>query len=403
MQKSSFFLCRHKITQELVIIEKFHYDAPDPSELISFLSKQTLNRKVLSATSTFLHTYDSVKRPKYTWYICENFEGFPPFERIHNNPLPVNQAKYLFFLLTETLLILHNHLLCMCDWDPNNFLMTDAMIKCVNYSALRSCTAESVENQLLYITDPRWMSPESILQKSYDLVQADLWGLGLYLHFFLTGKMLFENSSTMYKDLKHFKYETPTGIDPAAANILSNLLVLDPKKRIKLREILSHSFLIPTVPFPISRVPLEGTPEIIEWMDFFGYDLKHIFTKIMSLVCDDSTLIFCLCVKCIEKGRKPSDYLHSQNGANSKKGSMILPQSLDGIVNKDNRLSRSLQLNSHCRSLSKPNKLSKSQQRSQSLHKLLSICSSELSKRDTNINHLDAFVEDDASVINSDR
>lgn len=383
------FLCQHIITNEKVIIEKYNYEAPTPIELNSFLSRQSLNRRILSGIATLQQTYNVIRKPNFTWFVSEIVEGSSPLEMISGNPLEVSQAKYLFFLLTQTVLILHNHLLSFNDWRPENFIMCETMIKFINYPAILSLTPASNEKKLSYLGDPRWMSPESLVEKTYDMIQSDIWCLGLYLHFMLTGKMLFDKSRTLYTGLKKFQYQAPKNIDPAAAEILKQTLVIDPTKRMTLRDILSHRFLMPFVPFPINRVPLEQTPEISEWMEFFRYDFEKISEKIRSFVCDDTTMIFCLCLKCIEKGRKPSDYRESMKTKELEfdpRKNIIVPQNLDSFFNKE---SKTVKFNLP----PKPKDL-KSKQKTAKLHKLLNVCSSELSKRDPSVNHLDAFVED---------
>lgn len=382
------FLCEHIITNEKVIIEKYYYEHPVPIELSSFPSKQTLNRRILSGISTMQQTYNVIRTTNSTWFVSEVAEGVSPLEMISGKPLPISQAKYFFFLLTQTALILHGHLLSLNDWRPENFLMTETMVKFINYPAILSLSPASNEEKLSFLGDPRWMSPESLLDKTYDMALSDIWCLGLYLHFMLTGKMLFEKSRSLFANMKKFQYQIPKNIDPAAAEILTNTLVLNPKKRMNLRDILSHKFLMPFVPFPINRVPLEKNPEIMEWMDYFGFDIEQIFAKIKSFSSDDSTMIFCLCLKCISKGRTPTDYENSllnKEKEFSAEKNFIVPNDLNGAFHKENK-SVKFELPKH--------KCAKSKQKSAKLHKLLNVCTSELSKRDPNINHLDAFVED---------
>lgn len=383
------FLCEHVITNEKVIIEKYNYEHPVPIELSSFLSRQSLNRRLLSGISTMQQTYNVIQKADSTWFVSETVEGISPLKLISGNPLPIAQTKYIFFLLAQTVLILHNHLLSLNDWRPENFLMTEATIKFINYPAILNISPASNELSLSFLGDPRWMSPESLIKKTYDMSLSDIWCLGLYLHFMLTGEMLFEKSRSLYANVKKFQYQVPKNIDPAAADILTNTLVLDPSKRMPLRDILSHRFLMPFVPFPINRVPLEKNPEILEWIDYFGFDIEQIFAKIKSFLCDDSTMIFCLCLKCISKGRKPDDYrksLQIKEMEFTPDKNIMIPHDLNPIFCEN---SKTVQFD-----LPPKQKSTKSKQKSAKLHKLLNVCTSELTKRDQTIKHLDAFVED---------
>lgn len=383
------FLCEHIITNEKVVIEKYEYEHPVPIELSSYISRQSLNRRILSGISTIQQTYNVIRSANSTWFVSEVVDGISPYEMISGKPLPIPQVKYLFFLLAQTSLILHSHLLTLNDWRPENFLMTDTMIKFINYPAILGLSSVSNKEKLAFLGDPRWMSPESLLEKSYDMTQSDIWCLGLYLHYMLTGEMLFEKSRSLYSNIKKFQYQAPKNIDPAAAEILMNTLVIDPTKRMSLRDILSHKFLMPFVPFPLNRDPLEKKPEILEWMDFFGYDIEQIFGKIKSFTCDDSTMIFCLCLKCIEKGRRPIDYENSLENKEKEfvvENNFIVPQSLNDAFHKEKKAVTF--------ELPPKQKSTKAKQKKAKLHKLLNVCTSELAKRDPNINHVDAFIED---------
>ncbi|OHS96811.1 protein kinase [Tritrichomonas foetus] len=384
---SEVFLCRHVITQEKVIIEKFTYEMPAPTLLMSYISRQSMNRKILSGISTMHHTINVIRKPGFTWFVAEYIKDEAPMMKIQGNPLPPPQAKYLFYLMTQTLLILHNHYISLNDWRPENFVLCDTIFKFVNYSALLPISQVSNEDKVSFVGDPKWMAPEALLSKTYNLITADIWCLGLYLHFMLTGELLFQKSRKLYQDLHKFKYKIPEGIDPAPGDLISKILVLDPNKRIKIRDILAHKFLSPSVPFPIIRIILERTPEMLEWMDFFDYDIQTVFDKIRSLTVDDSTMIFELCSKCIEKGRRPSDF-----GKTLK-------------INREERDKRNFYLPDHLLFENEPKavkfdlppikkKSNNARQKSARLHKLLNVCTAEITKRDPTINHVDAFIED---------
>ena len=197
---SDVFLCRHKYTLEDVMIEKFSYSFPVSPELSNYISTQTMNRKILSSMSTMHHTYDVFRNSTSTWYISENIEGDTIDLFINGEALPLSQAKYLFFLFAQTVQILHNHLLAVNDWRPKNFYMSSTMVKFMNYSELTPFTEVSNEKILFYLSDPRWMAPEAFLSKRYSLPEADVWCLGLYLHYMLTGQLLFSDSKTLNLD-----------------------------------------------------------------------------------------------------------------------------------------------------------------------------------------------------------
>ena len=385
----------------MVIIEKFSYTFPAPEDLLNHISFQSINRKILSGTPTMHRILTSYRKPTFTWFISENFEGFSLPEKMNGNPLPPSQVKQYFYIFAQTLNILHNHSLSLNDWRPDNFLFTDTFFKFMNYSVLRPISIVSNEEKLYFLGDPRWMAPEALIHKQYDLIHADIWCLGLYLHFMLTGKMLFSSSDEIYKNYKKFKYVVPDGIDQHPADILSKTLLIDPTKRISLREILSHRYFIPSVPFPVLHINLQRTPELIEWMDYFNIDIQTVFDKSRSLIVDDDTMIMNLCLMCIAKGRKPNDFKRSlkieiKSQKDHPLSDIILPQQLTYKEPENRNVTGKVQSKKIQRTKTDDDIIKPStKDKTDSLHKLLDVCSLELFKRNARFNHLDAYTENE--------
>ncbi|OHS93828.1 protein kinase [Tritrichomonas foetus] len=383
---SKTFLCRHLFTSEDVIIEKFAYKSPAPAELMNMISRQTMNRKILSSVSTMHHTYDVVRKLNFTWYISEDISSDSIGQTVYGNPFPQAQAKYIFFLMVNTVQILHSHLLSVNDWRPIHFVVCGAMIKFMNYSGLMPKGTVRNNSTISYLGDPRWMAPEMLLSKEYDLEQVDIWGLGLYLHFMLTGYPVFENPYEMFKNLQNFQYVPPPNISEDAGDLLSHILALDPTKRFSIHEILNHKFMMPSVPFPMNRLPVEQTPEIMEWLYFFDLNRDKIIEKFRSLVCDDETLLFSLSLLAISKGRSPKDIkppvFPKMNEVLLKYAQ--LPNKLEiDITVEDSKENTDALVNEEKK---------KKEKQSATLHKLLSVCTSGLEKKGIKVEHLKAYV-----------
>lgn len=368
-----------------VLIEK--YEKPS-RELDKIIAVEVVNRKLLSGIATMHHTFTVIRKRDHTWFISENISGNNPVEYI-TEPLPIAQTKYLFFLLVQTVVTLQRNNLSINDWQPDNFIMCDTMVKFMNYNNIRSLTNSRVSNKgkIAFLGDPRWMAPEALMNEEYEIAAADVWCLGLYLYLMLTGKPLFQNSRTLYRDMCKFKLEPPSDLNLHAVDLLQMLLVKDPAKRPRVHDILMHKFLTPVPPFPNHRSTFDNSEELEKWLNFFGYNMKETIANVRALVLDGGTLMYYLCNYAIERGRLFDERVIAENMSsyNFQIGNILMPDNLSIV---DTTLEIGLREQRTSREANPSN------EKKQQLRKLLKVCTSRLSERG-DVLHLDAFVEDD--------
>ncbi|KAJ6934293.1 hypothetical protein NC651_009358 [Populus alba x Populus x berolinensis] len=91
---------------------------------------------------------------------------------------------------------------------------------------------------------PAYVAPEVLRKKGYDGAKADTWSCGVILFVLLSGHLPFrnENAMKMYVKILKAEYEFPPWISKDAKRLISNLLVVDPEKRITIPEIRANSW-----------------------------------------------------------------------------------------------------------------------------------------------------------------
>jgi len=89
------------------------------------------------------------------------------------------------------------------------------------------------------------ISPEQITGQSYSGEKIDIWSLGVILYEILTAKPPFAGSSTqtMLDNILKVKYDMPDFISKEAKDLISNLLLLSPEKRLSCQQIQQHSWM----------------------------------------------------------------------------------------------------------------------------------------------------------------
>jgi serine/threonine protein kinase len=91
---------------------------------------------------------------------------------------------------------------------------------------------------------PHYACPEIIRGVRYDGGPADIWSCGVILYALLTGNLPFddENIRRLLGKVKTGLFFIPEHVSPGARDLLKKMLVVDPTKRITMKELLRNSW-----------------------------------------------------------------------------------------------------------------------------------------------------------------
>jgi len=87
---------------------------------------------------------------------------------------------------------------------------------------------------------PNYVAPEVLEEKGYDGFRADVWSCGVILYTMLAGYLPFEDESMngLFEKIQKGHFEYPDFFSKQVKEFISKMLVVNPKKRINLQEIL---------------------------------------------------------------------------------------------------------------------------------------------------------------------
>jgi serine/threonine protein kinase len=97
---------------------------------------------------------------------------------------------------------------------------------------------------------PQYFAPE-VLQRSRTVaghgsysIEADMWSVGVVMYVLLAGSFPFSERTLMTMDYSKYNIKTGiwTNISPAAKDLVSKLLTIDPRKRLTARQALDHDW-----------------------------------------------------------------------------------------------------------------------------------------------------------------
>ncbi|CAM9172771.1 unnamed protein product [Ectocarpus sp. 12 AP-2014] len=95
---------------------------------------------------------------------------------------------------------------------------------------------------------PSYMPPEIIKRQEYEGKPVDVWSLGVVLYAMLCGCFPFSGPRypELYKNISKGVFRLPDWLSPAAISLVRGMLVTDPSRRLTLRQVCAHPWVLPS-------------------------------------------------------------------------------------------------------------------------------------------------------------
>ena len=170
--------------------------------------------------------------------------------------------------LIKALKYLHSHKVIHRDLKLGNLFLTDKMELKVGDFGLAAKLDYEGERKRTVCGTPNYIAPEILDAKSGHSYEVDIWSLGVIIYTLIIGKPPFETRDVKetYKKIKNNEYSFPEQaiISEPAKSLISQILVLDPQKRLSLDQILTHEFFNQDVSIPklLSPSTLTNVPSL---------------------------------------------------------------------------------------------------------------------------------------------
>lgn len=142
-------------------------------------------------------------------------------------------------------------------------------------------------------------APELLKASPYIGPEVDVWSFGVVLYVLVCGKVPFddENSSVLHEKIKQGKVDYPQHLSIEVISLLSKMLVVDPKRRASLKQVVEHHWMIRGYDFPPpsyvpNRIPM--TPEMLDVtvvkemfrLEFID-DIEQTMRALYSIIMED--------------------------------------------------------------------------------------------------------------------
>lgn len=196
--------------------------------------------------------YDVIEDDSRIYLFMELMRGGELFDRItERGHFTEADAITLAVKLLDAVKYLHSMGIAHRDLKPENMLMTErgpgAEVKITDFGLSKLFDSQSATLQTPCGT-PGYIAPEVLRMKGYDCA-CDIWSLGVIIYILLCGFPPFyaDNDVLLYEKIKsgRFEFLRPywDKISTEAKHLVSQMLTVDPKRRITCEQALQHPWL----------------------------------------------------------------------------------------------------------------------------------------------------------------
>ncbi|XP_074601761.1 ribosomal protein S6 kinase II isoform X2 [Brevipalpus obovatus] len=251
--KGSFSVCKAAIHKETkakyavkIIDKKKKFDCSEEVEILLRFGQH----------SNIVTLHDVYEDVNFVYLFMDFLEGGELFDRIcKKNGFSESEASEVLEVIASTIKYLHENGVVHRDLKPSNIMFAD---KTASPSSIRVCDfgfAKQMRagNGLLMTPcyTANYVAPEILQKQGYDEA-CDIWSMGVLLYTMLAGRTPFANgpadtpNSILGKvgkgefDLKSGNWQR---VSKTAKDLVSKMLLVDPKVRYRARQVLKHDFI----------------------------------------------------------------------------------------------------------------------------------------------------------------
>lgn len=181
-------------------------------------------------------------------FVMEHCSGGNLFDKLMKEKFfSEDHAKMILFQIAYAVSHLHNRGICHRDLRLENFLIVSKsrqnIVKLADFGLAKMFSSSELKTK---VGNYHYVAPE-IFNGIYT-PQVDAWSIGVMMYMMLTGEPPFQGSTpdSVFSSIKSGSYPMSQkvweNVSPACKDLIKSLLESDPNKRMKVQDILSHSW-----------------------------------------------------------------------------------------------------------------------------------------------------------------
>lgn len=236
----SVFHIFHKGYQEDFAVKIMDISTPELSRNLSpYMSE--INSLMNLIHTNIIHIYKHFTERNFLFIVLE----YCPGGNLHNlikdkPPLPFSQRVTMSKEIIEAIFYCHSQNISHGDIKPSNILIDrNNRTKLADFGLSKTITSNS--RILRFSGTSVFMAPEIMRMEKFDPKKADIWALGITIHFIFTGRYPFESQSNaeIEKSIISGAVQIDKDLPPEIYNLISTILKVDPNERPDLSTVLT--------------------------------------------------------------------------------------------------------------------------------------------------------------------
>ncbi|XP_051558309.1 maternal embryonic leucine zipper kinase isoform X2 [Myxocyprinus asiaticus] len=207
--------------------------------------------------------YHVIETSSKIYMVLEYCPGGELFDYIiAKDRLSEEETRVFFRQIISALAYVHSQGYAHRDLKPENLLIDeDQNLKLIDFGLCAKPKGGLGYELMTCCGSPAYAAPELIQGKAYIGSEADVWSMGVLLYALLCGFLPFDDGNCMvlYRKITRGKYSNPQWLSPASILLLNNMMQVDPKRRLTVRQLLYHPWVMKGYSTPVewhSKHPL---------------------------------------------------------------------------------------------------------------------------------------------------
>ena len=177
---------------------------------------------------------------------CPHGSLFQTKEYQNKEPFSLEMTRKIMKDLGLAIQYMHSKAFIHRDIKPANMLFDqDYNIKLCDFGLSTALKDINPIRKKFYGTF-NYMSPEVIKRRAISRA-SDIWSFATILYALLVGSLPFDakTNEEIAQNIMNARYTIPVSVDPVAADLIRRCLVVEPKKRLSIDQVLDHEFFSP--------------------------------------------------------------------------------------------------------------------------------------------------------------
>lgn len=179
---------------------------------------------------------------KYYYIVMDYIQGGDLFSVIEKGPLKDATAKRYFAQIVSAVEYFHGNLITHRDLKLDNILVDNDTIKIADFGLANFINIYTLHKT--YCGSPEYTAPEIICKEKYNPIKSDIWSLGIILYTMVSACFPWSGDAReMIDQITNCGYIIPDSVSDSAADLISKILIYNPKKRLSIAQIKKHPWL----------------------------------------------------------------------------------------------------------------------------------------------------------------